>query len=129
MVLKHIIERFAFAPPNPNLVNNHGPPITYVTSSEGDLVSILLIKAEQNKQQLVILYSHGNAEDLGLMREPLSLLSKDLGVDVVCYDYPGYGSMEMGKFRSSERKTYLYAETAYNWITKTLGVPEQNIIL
>jgi hypothetical protein len=37
------------------------------------------------------LYSHGNAEDLGLIAHFLTDLARLLGVDVLCYDYAGYG--------------------------------------
>lgn len=38
-----------------------------------------------------LLYSHGNAEDLGLIAHFLTDLARLLGVDVLCYDYAGYG--------------------------------------
>ncbi|KAL3778450.1 hypothetical protein ACHAW5_001769 [Stephanodiscus triporus] len=38
-----------------------------------------------------LLYSHGNAEDLGLISSFLCDLARLLHVDVLCYDYSGYG--------------------------------------
>ena len=38
-----------------------------------------------------LLYSHGNAEDLGLIAHFLTDLARLLGVNVLCYDYAGYG--------------------------------------
>ena len=38
-----------------------------------------------------LLYSHGNAEDLGLIAHFLTDLARLLGVDILCYDYSGYG--------------------------------------
>ena len=38
-----------------------------------------------------LLYSHGNAEDLGLIANFLTDLARLLGVNVLCYDYAGYG--------------------------------------
>jgi len=38
-----------------------------------------------------LLYSHGNAEDLGLIASFLSDLARLLQVNVMCYDYSGYG--------------------------------------
>ena len=38
-----------------------------------------------------LLFSHGNATDLGCMRPHLVDLSEQLGVNVVSYDYSGYG--------------------------------------
>ena len=38
-----------------------------------------------------LLYSHGNAEDLGLIANFLTDLSRLLGINILCYDYSGYG--------------------------------------
>lgn len=38
-----------------------------------------------------LLYSHGNAEDLGLIAHFLTDLARLLGINVLCYDYAGYG--------------------------------------
>ncbi|KAL7551604.1 hypothetical protein ACHAWF_014797 [Thalassiosira exigua] len=42
-------------------------------------------------RRYTLLYSHGNAEDLGLISSFLVDLARLLGVDVLCYDYAGYG--------------------------------------
>ncbi|KAL7467176.1 hypothetical protein ACHAXS_007424 [Conticribra weissflogii] len=38
-----------------------------------------------------LLYSHGNAEDIGLIANFLTDLSRLLGVNIFCFDYSGYG--------------------------------------
>jgi pimeloyl-ACP methyl ester carboxylesterase len=38
-----------------------------------------------------LLYSHGNAEDLGLTASFLCDLARLLQIDILCYDYSGYG--------------------------------------
>lgn len=42
-------------------------------------------------KKYTLLYSHGNAEDLGLISSFLSDLARLLQVDILCYDYSGYG--------------------------------------
>ena len=42
-------------------------------------------------RRYTLLYSHGNAEDLGLISPFLADLARLLRVDVLCYDYSGYG--------------------------------------
>jgi len=42
-------------------------------------------------RRCTLLYSHGNAEDLGLIAPFLADLVRLLRVDVLCYDYAGYG--------------------------------------
>lgn len=49
---------------------------------------------------VTILYSHANAEDLGNIYPWCKFLSKSLGVNVLAYDYTGYGlATEQGAFR------------------------------
>lgn len=43
------------------------------------------------RRGLTILYSHANAEDLGNIYPWCKFLSKSLGVNVLAYDYTGYG--------------------------------------
>jgi len=38
-----------------------------------------------------LLYSHGNAEDIGLIANFLTDLSRLLGINILCFDYSGYG--------------------------------------
>ena len=42
-------------------------------------------------RKYTLLYSHGNAEDLGLIASFLSDLARLLQIDILCYDYSGYG--------------------------------------
>ena len=51
-------------------------------------------------QKYTLLYSHGNAEDIGLISSFLIDLSRLLQVNVICYDYSGYGI-------STESSTYV----------------------
>ena len=38
-----------------------------------------------------LLFSHGNAEDLGYLQEGVQLLAHHLNVNLLAYDYTGYG--------------------------------------
>jgi abhydrolase domain-containing protein 17 len=71
-----------------------------------------------------ILYSHGNAEDLGHASYTFEALRK-MGFSVFGYDYRGYGT-STGK--PSERNAYEDIETAYNYLTQTLKIPSDKII-
>ena len=48
---------------------------------------------DANRGARIVLYSHGNAEDLGDL-DPLLAPLRALGLDVVAYDYQGYGTSE-----------------------------------
>ncbi|EPS62241.1 hypothetical protein M569_12552, partial [Genlisea aurea] len=73
-----------------------------------------------------ILYSHGNAADIGQMYELFIELSIHLKVNILGYDYSGYGQ-STGK--PSEHNTYADIETAYKCLTECYGAKQEDIIL
>lgn len=80
----NIISRYAFCPPVP--------------SYDVDLPGLFFVDSIPCIQfpldlpyPITLLYSHGNAEDLGLGSDYFISLSDELGVNVVSYDYQGYG--------------------------------------
>lgn len=75
---------------------------------------------------LTVLYSHGNAADLGQMYELFSELSVHLRVNLMGYDYSGYGR-STGK--PSEQNTYHDIEAAYRCLVEKYGVKEEDVIL
>ncbi|MBP0013076.1 MAG: alpha/beta hydrolase [Roseofilum sp. SBFL] len=72
-----------------------------------------------------LLYSHGNAEDLGMIQPVLEHLNQ-LGFSVFAYDYRGYGTSE-GK--PTERGAYQDIRAAYTYLTETLKIPPSQIVL
>ncbi|OAY65558.1 Alpha/beta hydrolase domain-containing protein 17C, partial [Ananas comosus] len=73
-----------------------------------------------------LLYSHGNAADLGHMYDLFLELSIHLRVNVLGYDYSGYGQSS-GK--PSEQNTYADIEAAYKCLIEHFGAKEEEIIL
>lgn len=77
------------------------------------------------KATYTLLYSHGNAEDVGVL-EPLLQTIQDAGFAVFAYDYQGYGTSEG---IPSEGNAYQDIEAAYNYLTQSLQIPASQIIL
>ncbi|CAL9167954.1 unnamed protein product [Musa hybrid cultivar] len=75
---------------------------------------------------LTVLYSHGNAADLGQMFELFCELSKHLCVNLMGYDYSGYGQSS-GK--PSEQNTYADIEAAYRCLEASYGIHAEDVIL
>lgn len=61
-----------------------------------------------------MLFCHGNAGNLGFRLDSLKQFHS-IGLDVLIFDYRGYGISEG---RPSERGTYLDAEAAWQWLEK-----------
>jgi abhydrolase domain-containing protein 17 len=88
-------------------------------------VKISAIYLPNPKAVYTILYSHGNAEDLGDIRPVLTQL-QSWGFAVFSYDYQGYGTSQ-GK--PSESAAYQDIEAAYNYLTQKLGISPHKIIV
>jgi len=71
-----------------------------------------------------ILFSHGNAEDIGDV-EPLMQGMRSAGFAVFAYDYQGYGTSE-GK--PSERHSYQDEDAAYDYLVQALHIQPNRII-
>ena len=55
----------------------------------GSLIPVALYRATNARYTLV--YSHGNATDIGAMHDRCAGIAKAVGVNVLAYDYTGYG--------------------------------------
>ncbi|KAK9054553.1 hypothetical protein SSX86_025631 [Deinandra increscens subsp. villosa] len=73
-----------------------------------------------------VLYSHGNAADIGQMYELFIDLSIHLKVNLMGYDYSGYGQSS-GK--PSEHHTYADIEAAYKCLEESYNTKQEDIIL
>lgn len=76
------------------------------------------------KAAYTILYSHGNAEDLGTDLNALKEL-RDLGFSVFAYDYNGYGT---SAGTPSESNAYADVDATYDYVTGNLRVAPERII-
>jgi pimeloyl-ACP methyl ester carboxylesterase len=105
----------------------------WLTTSRG--VKIPAFYIQQHHARYTILYSHGNAEDLGMIYDYLSELSELLYINVFAYDYSGYGlgsrrkdNIE-NKVEPSEDNCYADIEAAYKHLTEVELVCPTRIVL
>lgn len=77
--------------------------------------------------KVTILYSHGNAVDIGQMLPVYRELSKILRVNVLGYDYTGYGC-SAGEMPSVGH-TLSDIQAAYDYLTQTLKLDPKSIVL
>ncbi|KAJ4798891.1 alpha/beta-Hydrolases superfamily protein [Rhynchospora pubera] len=140
-VTSTVAARFAFFPPTP-------PSYGVIEKEQGEVVELTQVPRRSNVEarrlqtkkgngiiamyvrhpgaKLTLLYSHGNAADLGQMYELFVELSSHLGVNLMGYDYSGYGQSS-GK--PSEQNTYADIEAAYRCLIETYCACEEDIIL
>jgi pimeloyl-ACP methyl ester carboxylesterase len=82
--------------------------------------------ASNNNSKFTIIYSHGNAEDVGRSLHYLDLLSEICQCSVFAYEYPGY-SIADGE--PSEENCYHAINAAYDYVTTTAGVDPAHVVL
>lgn len=80
---------------------------------------------ENPNAKYTILFSHGNAEDLTTLYPFIHIL-RQMGFNVLAYDYPGYGQ---STGQSSEKRIYEAITLCYQYLTQTLQVPTDHIVL
>ncbi|MED6172259.1 hypothetical protein PIB30_048375 [Stylosanthes scabra] len=140
-VTSSMAAKFAFFPPNPPsyevVVEESTGKATMSGVSARENVDVLKLMTRRGNSivavyiknpsaALTLLYSHGNAADLGQMYDLFCELSLHLRVNLLGYDYSGYGQSS-GK--PSEQNTYADIEAAYKCLIENYGTKEEDIIL
>ncbi|GAB2300119.1 hypothetical protein Dimus_034158 [Dionaea muscipula] len=133
--------KFAFFPPTPPsyrlAVEESTGKLRMTDVLEKENADVLKLRTKRGNEvvavfvrnptaSLTLLYSHGNAADIGQMHELFCELSAHLRVNLMGYDYSGYGQSS-GK--PSEQNTYADIEAAYRCLVEKYGVKEEDVIL
>ncbi|TYJ42968.1 hypothetical protein E1A91_A03G122200v1 [Gossypium mustelinum] len=134
--------KFAFFPPNPPSYNitvdeasgkmrfsdvnyqRENVDVLKLSTKRGNEIVAMYVK--NPSASLTVLYSHGNAADIGQMYHIFTELSVHLNVNLMGYDYSGYGQSS-GK--PSEQDTYADIEAAYKCLEEMYGIKQQDTIL
>lgn len=124
-----LYSKSVFLPPTPSYNFNDGDLVLIrkePTSSfdNGRFVPAYYIKIKNPRA--TVIYSHGNAEDIGQAKHLAIYLSEHLQVDILLYDYTGYGT---SRGRPSERNCYNDIESVFKYLVDTKNVKTQDIIL
>eukprot|EP01018_Ginkgo_biloba_P022758 Gb_12772 [translate_table: standard] len=140
-VTSSMAAKFAFFPPNPpsykiipdevtgrlimsDVPNRDNVDVLKLSTRRGQEIVAMYVR--NPLASLTVLYSHGNAADLGQMYELFAELSVHLRVNLMGYDYSGYGQ-STGK--PSEHNTYADIEAAYRCLEEQYGAKEEDVIL
>lgn len=118
-----LAESVLFQPP-PASYTTADLPIQHVPVNAGE--SVALLHLPNAAARYTILYSHGNAEDIGHLA-PLFGYLHDLGFGVIAYDYRGYGQSTGGK--ATVRKSVEDAEAVYRYAVDSLGVHPDRLLV
>lgn len=108
-----------FFPPKPTYASSDN--ILFIKTDQQQIAAVYL-KNENSTH--TILYSHGNAVDLGGLQRMIGNFYNN-GFSVLAYDYSGYG---LSDGSPSEQAVYNNAQAAYDFLINELGAPPQSII-
>jgi abhydrolase domain-containing protein 17 len=114
-------DHLIFVPPAPS----YGPDfdgLLHLETKTGE--SVAAIHHEAAAGMPTILYSHGNAEDLGQALE-LHQAWHEQGFGILAYDYPGYGC---SAGRPNEASCERAIQAAWNHLIRS-GVPASSIVI
>jgi pimeloyl-ACP methyl ester carboxylesterase len=115
-------DKVIFMPQRPTYAANAPDLITLEISGE-DQIKAYYFPAETGKP--TILYSHGNAEDIGGSIELYQQWRSD-GWGVLAYDYPGYGHSTGSPTEGSSEQAI---ESAWNFLTANESIPPSEIVV
>lgn len=97
--------------------------IIKIDSGDGGKISAIYLNNPDARY--TILFSHGNAEDIGTSLPFLESI-KATGFSIFTYDYRGYGT---STGNATEETSYQDAEAAFDYLVNNLSVPTNRIIV
>lgn len=99
--------------------------VFYANHGRNDRIACMYVKCTSNPK-FTIIFSHGNAADLGLMSSFFLGLGKKIGCNLCGYDYSGYGA---SSGRPTEKSLYTNIKTAWNELQSRHNVTADKVIL
>jgi len=127
----NIVNKNAFLPPPCQPIIQRDK-IIWLTTKQEYIVPAILVKGPRQPPRSTMLFSHGNAEDLGCVERWLEELAGVCDADILAYDYPGYGlsrnSIATAPMLMNEIGAYGAAEAAYEYLTNDLNIPPNKIV-
>jgi len=123
-----IVSKNAFLPPIPSPIQ-HTDDLKMITTKKNHIIPVLFISSPEAKYTLF--FSHGNAEDLGDCENWFYYVRDILKVNVVIYDYPGYGlSSSKGEKSITPCESFCYeaVSSVYDYVTNERNISPNSII-
>ncbi|MCD6485917.1 MAG: alpha/beta hydrolase [Syntrophobacterales bacterium] len=116
-----LADRLIFQPQAASYTDNN--QILKLTTQQGTIISARYL--HNPDATYTLLYSHGNAEDLGDIDEILEQFHEH-GFSIIAYDYSGYGT---STGTPSEQYSYTDILTVYEYLRNELHLHAENIVV
>lgn len=115
------ISKLTFQAPDPTYTKD--PNLIWLHTSEHEVIPAFFIDRDA---KFTLLFSHGNAEDLGMIIQYFREVSHILEVNIFAYDYTGYG---MSTGEPNEQAVYADIEAAFKYLRDIIGIPWTEVVL
>jgi len=104
------------------------PDLVWLVTKRNEKIPAVFVKTPGARR--TILYSHGNAEDLGIILDEIDLMARATGANVLAYDYVGYSVSYLQEGgRPSEAGCIRSVDAAWAHLTTKEGIPADQIII
>ena len=115
--------------PQANSVSYEDITVELLRTKTNTTIPMVLLRCKDAK--FTIIYSHGNATDVGAMFFMYAMIAVACKVNVIGYDYTGYGASIEGGIQPTEKQTYKDVERVYEWCVETRLVkdPSKELVL
>lgn len=123
-----VLTKIVFAPPelatySANQGKDGKGPIKWLDTPRGVSIPMIYLSVES---PYTIIFSHGNAEDIGGCLHHFQEIGKRLNVSFVVYDYEGYG---LAEGTPNEQACYDAIDAVYSHLVNELGRDPRKLFL
>lgn len=124
-----LLMQAVFQPPSSSYGKD--PSLIWLITDMGEVIPAFYIEAKDaGPETFTLLFSHGNAEDLGLIIKYFREVSQELNVNIFAYEYTGYGmSTRCTGSVIHENCVYADIEAAFKYLRDIMGVDWRKIVL
>jgi len=109
--------------------------LVWLTTSKGERIPCCHVRSSRSQDYFLssdpktILYSHGNAEDLGLHLDYIDALAHFTGADVFSYEYVGYSLSRLEGGEASEAGCLRSIDAAWRHLVDEKKIPPNRVII
>ncbi|CAK0847458.1 unnamed protein product [Prorocentrum cordatum] len=116
-----LFTKIIFQPPDATYKRDEN--LIWLHTAEHEVIPAFFIDRDK---KLTLLFSHGNAEDLGMIIQYFREVSHILEVNIFAYEYTGYG---MSTGEPHEQAPFYETQAAFKYLRDIIGIPWQEVVL
>jgi len=120
-----VVSKILFQPPRPASYTTT-PHFFWLYTKLQFKIPGFYIAHNPDPNAITLLFSHGNAEDLGMIYDWFREVARVLNVNVMSYDYTGYG---LSDGEPQEDRVYADIEAAFDYLTEVVNLRPSQIVL